>query len=103
MVECELGCFEAAGAPEGAVDVVIRPEDVELRLPASANGHVEGVVLDHRSYGHDHVTYVRLPSGRMLRSRRLGFARLDPGASVEVHVDARVTVLPVDQPGGTAR
>jgi iron(III) transport system ATP-binding protein len=103
MVECELGRLEAAGGPEGEVDVVIRPEDVELRLPASANGHVEAVVLDHRSYGHDHLTHVRLPSGRVLRSRRLGFARLDPGATVQVHVDARVSVLPADQPAGTAR
>jgi iron(III) transport system ATP-binding protein len=103
MVECELGRLRAAGAPEGAVDVVIRPEDVELRLGASANGHVEAVVLDHRSYGHDHLTHVQLPSGRVLRSRRLGFARLEPGDRVHVHVDARVSVLPADQPGGTAR
>ena len=104
VVECELGRFEADGAPEGVVDVVIRPEDVELQLPASANGHVEAVVLDHRSYGHDHLTHVRLPSGRVLRSRRLGFARLDPGATVHVNLDARVSVLPAaDHGAGTPR
>jgi iron(III) transport system ATP-binding protein len=104
IVECELGRFEVEGASEGEVEVVIRPEDVELRLPAGANGHVEAVVLDHRSYGHDHLTHVRLPSGRVLRSRRLGFARLDPGATVHVHVDARMSVLPAAaQRAGTAR
>ena len=71
---------------------------------SSANGHVEAVVLDHRSYGHDHLTHVRLPSGRVLRSRRLGFARLDPGATVRVNVGTRVSVLPAgDHGAGTAR
>jgi iron(III) transport system ATP-binding protein len=103
IVECELGRFEADGTREGDVDVVVRPEDVELLQSAGSNGHVQATVLDHRSYGHDHLTHVRLPSGRVLRSRQLGFARLDPGATVHVHVDARVSVLPAaDQRAGTA-
>jgi iron(III) transport system ATP-binding protein len=104
VVECELGRFDAHDGPEGAVDVVIRPEDVELEHSGTTNGHVEAVVLDHRSYGHDHLTHVRLPSGRVLRSRRLGFAQLEPGATVRVHVGANVSLLPAaDQRVGTAR
>jgi iron(III) transport system ATP-binding protein len=104
VVECELGRFDANGGPDGAVEVVIRPEHVELEHSAAPNGHVEAVVLDHRSYGHDHLTLVRLPSGRILRSRRLGFARLDPGATVRVNVGAQVSVLPAgDHGAGTAR
>jgi iron(III) transport system ATP-binding protein len=103
VVECELGRFEAGG-PDGAVEIMIRPEQVELERSAAPNGHLEAVVLDHRSYGHDHLTHVRLPSGRVLRSRQLGFARLDPGSTVRVSVGSRVSVLPADDHGaGTAR
>jgi iron(III) transport system ATP-binding protein len=104
VVECELGRFDATDGPEGDVEVMIRPEHVALERPTAPNGHVEGVVLDHRSFGHDHLTLVRLPSGRVLRSRRLGFSKLDPGATVKVNVGNRVSILPRDdQSAGTAR
>jgi iron(III) transport system ATP-binding protein len=104
VVECELGRLAANGQPDGAVEVVIRPEHVELQPSTAPNGHVEAVVLDHRSYGHDHLTHVRLPSGRVLRSRRLGFARLDPGATVRINVAAQVSLLPAGDHGApTAR
>jgi iron(III) transport system ATP-binding protein len=104
IVECELGRFEAPRVAEGEVDVVVRPEHVELGPPATPNGHLEAVVLDHRSFGHDHLTVVRLPSGQVLRSRRLGFARLAPGATVRVDVGPQVSVLPAaDQGAATAR
>jgi iron(III) transport system ATP-binding protein len=102
LVEYELGRFEA-GTPDGEVDVMIRPEHVEL-APSAANGHPQAVVLGQRSFGHDHVTHVRLASGRVLRSRQLGFARLAPGATVQVNVAAGVGVLPAEgHRAGTAR
>jgi iron(III) transport system ATP-binding protein len=104
VVECELGRFDARDGPDGEVQVMIRPEHVELERSAAPNGHVEAVVLDHRSYGHDHLTHVRLPSGRVVRSRRLGFARLHPGATVRVNVAERLSILPAEDHGaGTAR
>jgi iron(III) transport system ATP-binding protein len=104
VVECELGRFDARDGPDGEVEVLIRPEHVQLERSAAPNGHVEAVVLDHRSYGHDHLIHVRLPSGQVLRSRRLGFARLDPGATVRVNVEAQVGILPAgDHGAGTAR
>ena len=102
MVECELGRFDAQNGLDGEVEVMIRPEHVQLERSGPPNGHLEAVVLDHRSYGHDHLTHVRLPSGRVLRSRRLGFARVDPGATVRVNVAAEVSILPAaDHGAGT--
>jgi iron(III) transport system ATP-binding protein len=104
VVRCELGRFPTADELEGAVDVVIRPEHVELEGASASNGHIEAVVLEHSSFGHDHLTQVRLPSGRTLRSRQLGFASWDAGATVRVNVESAVGVLPAGaQRGGTAR
>jgi iron(III) transport system ATP-binding protein len=104
VVRCELGQFPLAVELAGPVEVVIRPEHVALERATAPNGHPEAVVLDHSSYGHDHLVHVRLASGRVVRSRRLGFARLDPGSTVRVTVDAPVSVLPAaGHPGATAR
>lgn len=109
LVDCELGRLESLPGLDGAVEVVIRPEHVALE-PAAAghgngngNGAVDAVVLEQRSYGHDHVTAVRLPSGRVVRSRRLGFASWPEGTSVRIAVKAPVGVLPSPHRGGTAR
>jgi iron(III) transport system ATP-binding protein len=104
VVDCELGRFEAGPGLSGPVEVVLRPEHVALERAGAVNGHVRATVLDQTSYGHDHLVFVRLDSGRVLRSRRLGFSRWDEGASVRVSVAAPVSVLPAaGQPGGTAR
>jgi iron(III) transport system ATP-binding protein len=101
VVQCELGQFETQTKLNGAVEVVFRPEHVGLEPVNGEPGHA--IVLDHSSYGHDHLTHVRLPSGRVLRSRRLGFGRWPEGTSVRVAVDAPVGVLAARDQGGTAR
>jgi iron(III) transport system ATP-binding protein len=102
VVECELGRFPVQSGLDGAVEVVIRPEHVALE-PA-ANGHGGGVVLQNSSYGHDHLTRVQLPSGQVVRSRRLGFASWDSGATVDVTLAAPVSILPVtDHRGASPR
>jgi iron(III) transport system ATP-binding protein len=104
VVECELGRFDATAGLDGAVEVVIRPEHVGLEPAHTGNGAGHAIVLEQSSYGHDHVTHVRLPSGRVVRSRQLGFARWREGASVRIAVEAPVGVLPAsDHSAGTAR
>jgi iron(III) transport system ATP-binding protein len=103
IVQCELGPFPAATELDGAVEVVVRPEHVRLE-PSRPDGQGVAIVLDQSSYGHDHVTRVRLPSGRVLRSRRLGFATWPDGSAVQVAVETPLGVLPAaDRHGATAR
>lgn len=104
VVRCELGGFPVGPELDGPVEVVLRPEHVALESTGTTNGNGTATVLDHTSYGHDHLVRVRLPSGLILRSRRLGFARWEAGSTVHVSVEAPVKVLPLGgQPGGTAR
>jgi iron(III) transport system ATP-binding protein len=104
VVECELGRFPAQAGIDGPVDVVLRPEHVTLEHGSAVNGHVQATVLDHSSFGHDHLVQVRLSSGRVLRSRRLGFAPWRQGSTVRVSLEAPVSVLPLaGQSGESAR
>jgi iron(III) transport system ATP-binding protein len=103
LVECELGRLAALPSVDGEVEIVLRPENVALEPAGNGNGAVEAVVLEQRQYGHDHLTVVRLPSGRIVRSRRLGFATWPQGARVRIAVESPVGVLPLAQRDGVAR
>jgi iron(III) transport system ATP-binding protein len=103
LVECELGRLAALPSVDGEVEIVLRPENVALEPAGNGNGAVEAVVLEQRQYGHDHLTAVRLPSGRIVRSRRLGFATWPQGARVRIAVESPVGVLPLAQRDGVAR
>jgi iron(III) transport system ATP-binding protein len=91
--ECELGSFPAEMAISGAVDVLVRPESlaVDLHGPQSA---ASAEVVSRRFFGHDQLVELRLPSGRLVRSRRLGFPPWHPGDRVQVWVDGPTDVLP---------
>jgi iron(III) transport system ATP-binding protein len=65
-VECELGRV-AATAPPGAVELMVRPEDLAL----SAEGGLPVEVVSHEYFGHDQMVTVRLESGRVLKVRLL--------------------------------
>lgn len=88
-VECELGRFSAPVELDGRVDVVIRPESVEI----GDGGAHEAVVVSRSFYGHDQLVHLRLASGRSLRSRRLGSTAWRPGDRVRVRVDGSVRAL----------
>jgi iron(III) transport system ATP-binding protein len=103
LVECELGRLAALPGVDGDVEIVLRPENVALEPAGNGNGAVEAVVLEQRSYGHDHLTAVRLPSGTVVRSRRLGFATWPQGTRVRIAIESPVGVLPASQRGGVAR
>jgi iron(III) transport system ATP-binding protein len=69
-VTCELGQFSSDGVHRGAVEVMLRSEQVQLR-PAD-NEPAE--VVERTYYGHDQLIRLRLNSGTELRSRLLGSA-----------------------------
>ena len=50
--------------------------------------------LRRRFFGHDQLIDLRLPSGHVLRSRRLGVKEWEPGSRVSVWVDGPADVLP---------
>jgi iron(III) transport system ATP-binding protein len=100
--ECELGRFPVAAGLDGPVDLVIRPESVAIGHHSAREAETPAIVIGRSFYGHDQLVELELPSGRRLRSRRLGFPAWHPGDHVRVWVDGPVTALAADQ-GAMAR
>ncbi len=94
-VQCELGSLPAEAGMEGAVDVLIRPESVAIGLSGPQNA-ADAEVVDRHFYGHDQLVELRLPSGRTIRSRRLGFPAWHRGDKVRAWIDGPSDVLPRD-------
>jgi iron(III) transport system ATP-binding protein len=102
--ECELGRFAVASELAGTVDLVIRPESVAIGHRSARDADATAVVVGRSFYGHDQLVELELPSGRRLRSRRLGFPAWHAGDNVRVWIDGPVTALAAGQPAGaTAR
>lgn len=72
-----------AGAPVGAVEVVLRPEHVRLRLDGSAEATVSRITF----LGHDQVVDALLPSGETVRARLRPEARFAVGDRVAVNTN----------------
>jgi iron(III) transport system ATP-binding protein len=90
LVETLLGRFPVANANgTREVEVLIRPELLELRLDPTGPGEV--VAREFR--GHDVFYEVRLPDGRKLVSQRPSTEVVGLGARVSLHAhERRVTV-----------
>jgi len=91
--DCELGSLPAGRDASGAVEVLVRPESVAIGFngPASA-AHAE--VVTRRFFGHDQLVGLRLRSGKIVSSRRLGYPAWHPGDRVQVWIEGPVEVLP---------
>src|SRR5215213_114553 len=60
VVQCALGRFPAGSEPEGAVEIVIRPESVGVGYrPAHGKG-ADAVVRQRTFYGHDQLLHLEL-------------------------------------------
>jgi ABC-type Fe3+/spermidine/putrescine transport system ATPase subunit len=79
-----------AGGSAGAVDVVVRPESVRLRLDGSGPGSVSRITY----YGHDQVIEVALVDGGRVRARTGPGNSFHPGDRVAVQVVGDVVVFP---------
>jgi iron(III) transport system ATP-binding protein len=88
---CELGSLPA-GDVCGACDVLVRPESVAIGVsgPSSA-AHAE--VVTRRFFGHDQLVGLRLESGRIICSRRLGYPAWHPGDHVQDWIEGPAEVL----------
>jgi iron(III) transport system ATP-binding protein len=72
-VECAVGLVRSCGAgaaTSGTVDVVVRPEQLEIvRSPDHDPAAVTGTVRSRSFYGHDGTVRVELPDGTTLTAR----------------------------------
>jgi iron(III) transport system ATP-binding protein len=86
-VECELGMLELISETEGAVDILLRPENVVL-APAGADGlsRVRNILF----FGHDQLVTVQLPSGSMVDARLGPMYHFAVGQPVQVRVEGPV-------------
>ena len=90
--ECELGSVPA-GEASGQVDVLVRPESLAVTVQASSRS-VPAEVVSRRFFGHDQLLELRLGSGRVVRSRQLGFPTWHAGDRVYVAIDGPADVAP---------
>jgi iron(III) transport system ATP-binding protein len=97
-VDCELGRIHHRNGLEGEVDVLIRPESLAVGTvePPGLRASQEATVVARNFYGHDQLLELRLPSGRTVRARRLGFPAWHPGDRVRVWIDGPADVLARD-------
>jgi iron(III) transport system ATP-binding protein len=97
-VSCELGTLPNRGGLEGEVDVMVRPESLAVGTvePSDRRGSQNATVISRSFYGHDQLLHLELPSGRVVRARRLGFPAWHPGDRVKVWLDGPADVLARD-------
>ncbi len=91
-VTCELGSLSTASIHNGTVELMLRPEDVGLRL----NPNADNEIISREFFGHSQFVDVRLPSGRQIKSRQLGSVDdFHPGQRVTISVAESVVVYPM--------
>jgi iron(III) transport system ATP-binding protein len=90
---CELGSLPIELHVEGAVDVLVRPEGLAVGV-SGPSGAAHAEVVSRRFFGHDQLLGLRLRSGQVVRSRRLGYPAWHPGDHVQVWIEGPVEVLP---------
>lgn len=81
IVETALGSFTEDRGLSGPVEVMIRPEAVEI-----VDGGSGAVVVDREFYGHDQLVTLQLGGGRRLLSRIGPSPALDPGDEVGIRI-----------------
>jgi iron(III) transport system ATP-binding protein len=87
LIETEVGIFpKPIHIPEkGAVQVMFRPEDIEL-LPLTFNTGYEGVIVSRQFRGAQYLFSIRLRSGRELHSFEPPVAGFSLGQKISVRV-----------------
>lgn len=88
-VSFAVGRAPASAAPDGAVQVMVRPEDLAL----SAEGGQPAVVERREYFGHDQMITVRLGDGTLLKVRDLPGRDVQPGDRVGVLLRGDVVVF----------
>jgi len=90
VVRTVAGIIRAPETPAGAVEVMVRPED--LLLSSEDGAPVE--VVRHEYYGHDQMVTVRLADGALLKVREMAGHEFTPGQQLGLRVRGRAVVFP---------
>ena len=84
---CELGDLYLQIAQDGPVDVLIRPENVQVRPgPPTSDFRVQ----DIRFFGHDQLVNVRTPAGNIVSTRLGPMYNFAVGQPVDIQVTGLV-------------
>ena len=93
QVDSALGPLLLERATAGAVDVVIRPEQLEVD-PVDDLPAVPAVVVDRVFYGHDALLRLRLPDGTSVTARTPGSPFPPAGTTVQLGCRGAVVAFP---------
>jgi iron(III) transport system ATP-binding protein len=98
LARTALGELAVSGPGEGAVTVLVRPEQVEV-LPEPAGDTVPATVARQDFFGHDALLALELDGGDRVSARVFDVAahRLGAGARVGLRVRGPVLAFPADQ------
>ena len=88
VASTSLGSFAAAGVADGAVRMMVRPE--EISIAAAPEGLAR--IIDTEFYGHDQMVRAQLDDGTHLEIRLLG---PHPDLRIDQAVDVTVTGTPL--------
>lgn len=92
IVRCELGALALRTPARGAVDVLVRSEDL-IRVE---EGGSEATIVEVEYFGHEEVVTLRLAGGSLLRARWRRAGSIAPGAVVRVALCGAVQAFGVD-------
>ena len=73
--------------------MLVRPESVAIGVSGPSSAAAAEVVT-RRFFGHDQLVGLKLPSGQVICSRRLGYPAWHPGDRVHAWIEGPVEVLP---------
>jgi iron(III) transport system ATP-binding protein len=95
QVDCALGKLALmADMPHGAVQVLLRPEQIRLLPLASTAGAARAQVLEVTFYGHDACVRLRMADAvSELTARVPGHCSPEPGQEVALEIEGRVAAF----------
>lgn len=91
--ECVLGRVPLAIPRSGPVEVMVRPEAIDLCPDVAGCGLIEEIVF----FGHDQLVGVRMCDGTHIQARTGPRIDLAPGARVAVRVQGEAVAFPYEQ------
>jgi iron(III) transport system ATP-binding protein len=96
-IECELGQLPNREGLTGEVDVLVRPESLAIGTIEPPDRRSQKATVVSRSFfGHDQLVELELPSGSVVKVRRLGFPAWHPGDHVRIWIEGPADVLARD-------
>jgi iron(III) transport system ATP-binding protein len=96
-IECELGNLPNREGHTGDVDVLVRPESLAIGTIEPPDRRSQKATVVSRSFfGHDQMVELELPSGSVVKARRLGFPAWHPGDNVRIWIEGPADVLARD-------